>query len=70
MSLHNGDNEIVRRQKNKYDLQAIMHPIICPNHRLHTSVGNKNRASPGSSWSSWEYTMAQPPQTHNHGQIW
>ena len=45
VSLHNDDNEC-NVQTNKYDLQALMYPIICMHHKLRSSNRNRNPAFP------------------------
>ena len=41
MRLHTDDTEVVWYAKNTYDLKAIMYPLICTHHRLHSNDGDK-----------------------------
>ena len=56
-------------ETNEHDIHALMYPITCTHHRLHSN-GNKNTVLPGYIWHNWQNMMAKPPQTHKHGKIW
>ena len=57
-------------QTNEHDLQAIMYPLVCKNHRLNIKNGNKVPVFPGYKCNRWQNMIVQPSQTHNHGKIW